>query len=315
MSSTHSFSFGKWISQYTEQHPLRAKSLVMTLFGDAITPHGGQVWMGSLIELLAPFGINDRLVRTSAFRLCEEGWLNAQREGRRSVYALNDKSAARFERAYQRVYTPTYKEWDGQWTVLFTANNTINAQQRAQLRKELEWQGFGMIAQGVYTHPASDIDTLTEMIARIGLDKQIFICTVASSALPSSLALDALVPQCWELDAIIASYEHFVDAFSPILTALAHKALRFDSPQAYMIRTLAIHHFRRIQLHDPQLPLTLLPAAWPGKTAYDLCRDIYQQTFEKAESYIVDTLRREDVDTPVQAAPYFYHRFGGLVSD
>ncbi len=60
-------------------NPPRAKSLVMTLFGDVITPHGGEVWLGSLIELLAPFGISDRLVRTSVYRLAEEGWLDAER--------------------------------------------------------------------------------------------------------------------------------------------------------------------------------------------------------------------------------------------
>jgi phenylacetic acid degradation operon negative regulatory protein len=315
MSPIKRFSFDKWIAQYTAQYPLRAKSLVMTLFGDAITPHGGHVWMGSLIELLAPFGISDRLVRTSAFRLSEEGWLDAQREGRRSVYALNERSAARFERAYQRVYSPTYKEWDATWTVLFTANTPLSAQQRAQLRKELDWQGFGTIAQGVYIHPASDTDTLTEMIARIGLDKHVFIATATSSGLPVSLPLDELISQCWALDNIIDSYAQYVHAFVPVLSALTHQTITLNAAQAFMIRTLAIHHFRRIQLHDPQLPLTLLPTTWPGKTAYELCRDIYQCTFEKAESYIVDTLRHEDETTPIDAAPYFYHRFGGLVSD
>jgi phenylacetic acid degradation operon negative regulatory protein len=315
MSPTPRFSFDKWTAQYTEEHPHRTKSLVMTLFGDAITPHGGQVWMGSLIELLAPFGISDRLVRTSAFRLCEEGWLDAQREGRRSLYALNSKSAMRFERAYQRVYAPTYKEWDERWTMLFTASNGLNAHQRAQLRKELDWQGFGMIAQNVYIHPASDPDVLCELIERNGLAQQVFISHVSTSGLPVSLPLNALIAQCWELDAIIASYTHFVAAFSPVLTALQHASFRINAQQAFMIRTLAIHHFRRIQLHDPQLPLTLLPPNWPGKTAYELCRDIYQLTFELAEDHIVQTLRHEDTSIPVDAAPYFYHRFGGLVSD
>jgi len=46
--------------------------------------------------LVRPFGISDRLVRTSVFRLAEEGWLDAQRDGRRSRYTLNPRSAARF---------------------------------------------------------------------------------------------------------------------------------------------------------------------------------------------------------------------------
>jgi phenylacetic acid degradation operon negative regulatory protein len=37
----------------------RAKSLIVTVFGDSILPHGGTVWVGSLIRLLVPFGINE----------------------------------------------------------------------------------------------------------------------------------------------------------------------------------------------------------------------------------------------------------------
>src|SRR5437867_140293 len=74
----------KWIEEFMVTDPPRSKSVVMTIFGDSIAPHGGAVWLGSLIELLTPFGVSDRLVRTSVFRLAEEGWLEAKREGRRS---------------------------------------------------------------------------------------------------------------------------------------------------------------------------------------------------------------------------------------
>lgn len=75
--------------------PPRSKSVVMTVFGDSIAPHGGAVWLGSLIELLAPFGISDRLVRTSIFRLADEGWLEARRDGRSSLYTLTDSGLRR----------------------------------------------------------------------------------------------------------------------------------------------------------------------------------------------------------------------------
>ncbi|MDN5872183.1 MAG: phenylacetic acid degradation operon negative regulatory protein PaaX, partial [Nitrococcus sp.] len=49
--------------------PVRAGSLIITVYGDAIAPRGGTVWLGSLIALLTPLGLNQRLVRTSVFRL------------------------------------------------------------------------------------------------------------------------------------------------------------------------------------------------------------------------------------------------------
>ena len=96
----------QWIKQFLQQDPPRAKSVVMTVFGDAITPHGGAVWLGSLIALLAPLGISERLVRTSVFRLADEGWLEATRSGRRSQYRLTAQGQQRFNRAHQRLCAP-----------------------------------------------------------------------------------------------------------------------------------------------------------------------------------------------------------------
>ncbi len=293
-----------------KNNPPRAKSVVMTLFGDAITPHGGQLWLGSLIDLLTPFGINDRLARTSVFRLAEEGWLDAKREGRRSLYALNPAAQRRFEHAYQRVYTPSDRAWQGQWTLLFATSGAITAQQRAELRKELTWEGFGMIAPAIFIHPSADAEALGEILDRLNVRSSVFVCSASESEQVNGRPLKELIEQCWELGTIMADYQHYLAHFSPVAELLDAKAA-LDPEQAFVLRTLAIHEFRRVQLHDPQLPLTLLPQDWPGKIAYDLCHQIYNAAYAQAEQYIVDTLRREDENVP-QAAPYFFQRFGGL---
>lgn len=60
---------------------MRSTSLIITLFGDTVSPHGRTIWLGSLVQALAPIGVNERLVRTSVFRLVKEGWLEADRVG------------------------------------------------------------------------------------------------------------------------------------------------------------------------------------------------------------------------------------------
>jgi phenylacetic acid degradation operon negative regulatory protein len=310
MSSAKNSAIKKWIDRTMADNPPRAKSVVMTLFGDVITPHGGQVWLGSLIELLAPFGINDRLVRTSVFRLAEEGWLDAQREGRRSQYALNPSAARRFERAYQRIYTPSHHEWKGEWTLLFATSNEITMQQRADLRKELLWEGYGLIAPLVFGHPGADPETLVDILARVGVKDQVIVCRATDSELVTARPMRDLIQQAWELGTVIANYERFIQEFSA-LQKLLNVRESINPEQAFVIRTLLIHEFRRVQLHDPQLPLNLLPKNWPGKIAYELCREIYRLTCKEVEQYVLEILRREDENTP-DAAPYFYQRFGGL---
>jgi phenylacetic acid degradation operon negative regulatory protein len=300
----------KWIDRFVADDPPRSKSVVMTVFGDSITPRGGTVWLGSLITLLAPLGISDRLVRTSVFRLAEEGWLEARREGRRSLYTLTAPGLRRFERAYQRIYAPADQQWDGSWTLLMTAPDIIGPAQRASLRKELLWEGFGMIAPGVFGHPGGKASVLEEILARVGVTRKVFVCSTNESTEVSTRPLSDLIAHCWNLEKMADGYRHFIDGFKALLKPLKTNSA-LDPEQAFAIRTLLIHAFRRLQLHDPQLPPALLPNPWPGATAYELCREIYQLTYRQAEQYILATLQREDEHT-AQAAPYFYQRFGGL---
>ena len=49
----------KLVDEFRARPTLRAGSLITTVFGDAIAPRGGTVWLGSLITAMAEFGINE----------------------------------------------------------------------------------------------------------------------------------------------------------------------------------------------------------------------------------------------------------------
>ncbi len=82
---------------------LNARALILTIFGDSISTHGGVIWLGSLISLVKPLGINQRLVRTSVFRRSEKEMLQAKQVGRRSLYSLTDKGLRQFVHAADRI--------------------------------------------------------------------------------------------------------------------------------------------------------------------------------------------------------------------
>lgn len=303
-------SSSEWIDHFLHAEPPRSKSLVMTVLGDAIAPHGGAVWLGSLIELVEPLAVTDRLARTSVFRLVQEGWLEATREGRRSRYALAAASLPRLARANQRIYSKPVEQWDGRWTLLVTPNGALDMALRTALRKELQWEGFGQLSAGVLAHPAANLDSLAEILERTGAQGKLFAC--AASALPglASRPLAELVDDGWDLSDVVERYSRFVDTFAPLLDALQDGPA--PTPQlAWMVRALLVHAYRRVQLHDPMLPLALLPPLWPGSYAYELARAIYRLTWEGAEAHLMDVLRREDPQAPAADAA-FYQRFGGL---
>ncbi len=292
-----------WITRQLRQDPPRAKSLVMTVFGDALAPRGGAVWLGSLISLLAPFGISERAVRTSVFRLVEEGWLEASRSGRRSQYRLSAQGEKRFLRAHQRVYAPPSRDWDGQWTLLMMLSDQLSATQKNALKKELLWEGFAGLGTGLFAYPGDKAEALTEMLSRTGTRNKVLLLSAADQTVAGALPLTTLAHQHWPLKVISKSYGDFIRRFNALM-AVQDQAAEIDPEQGFVVRTLLIHAYRRVQLHDPQLPQALLGDGWPGETAYELCRSIYRQILSASDQYVTTTLQQEQTTVHAVRAEY-----------
>ncbi|HEY6609826.1 MAG TPA: phenylacetic acid degradation operon negative regulatory protein PaaX, partial [Pseudomonas sp.] len=199
------------IQRFQEQTPIRASSLIVTVYGDAIEPHGGAVWLGSLIQLLEPMGINQRLIRTSVFRLTKDGWLKADKVGRRSYYSLTGAGRRRFEKAFKRIYSSNVPAWDGTWCLAVLSQ--LEPNKRKQVREELEWQGFGALAPTVLASPRCDradvAATLQELEA---LDDTILFETTTQEVL-ASRALRLQVKESWKIDVLGSHYSEFIQLF------------------------------------------------------------------------------------------------------
>ena len=106
------------LDEFRQKTRVQAGSLIISVFGDAILPRGGRVWLGSLIRLLEPLELNGRLVRTSVFRLGKEAWLRTETVGRRADYVLTDSGRRRFEEASRHIYAAQAPHWDRCWRLI-----------------------------------------------------------------------------------------------------------------------------------------------------------------------------------------------------
>lgn len=294
------------IEEYRARSTPRSGSLITTVFGDAIAPRGGNVWLGSLTKVMLDFGISDRLVRTSVFRLVQDGWLQSHQIGRRSYYSLTKVGRERFEQATQRIYGAPLATWDGQWCLLLLSG--LPTASKDIVRKECAWLGFGALSANMLAHPRPDLIELDLTVQRLGVVEE--LVALSGQTLRNEIGMRKLVQQSWNLDVLDVQYGQFVKTFRPVMSALAADP-GISEKTAFLARTLLIQEYRKILLRDPMLPHELLPDGWQGVAAYQLCRNIYRALYEAADRYLGVAMETADGPLPPPNSA-FVSRFGGL---
>jgi len=295
------------LQHFQNRRPIRAGSLITTVLGDALVPHGGEVWLGSLIKALEPFGLNPRLTRTAVFRLTQDNWLSANPIGRRSYYQVTDFGQRHFTQAFKLVYAHQSPAWDGTWTLVLLGQ--LNNDERKQLKQGLQWLGYGQACPQTMLHPTAQHKDLDSLLGELQLANKVLVLDQAVPANPLATSVIEQVRSYWDFSALSRSYEEFIAQFEPLLADVEQQPL---SPEhAFMARTLLIHDYRRILLRDPLLPDELVGPNWPGHTARQLAAQLYQQLWQAGEDYINQAFETAAGSLP-PASVQFSQRFGGL---
>ncbi len=279
---------------FRKSRPLRSGSLIVTLYGDAIVPRGGTVWLGSIARLLEPFGISDRLVRTSVFRLARDGWLESEQVGRRSYYRPTQDGRRRFDRAALRIYTPPLSSGTDDWTLVVLPPGDTALRER--LRKALAWLGFGRLDASVLAHPSADPVALADALDETGASGAAVTLTATPADAGSGDALRQLAATAWDLADLAGRYRAFVRRYQPILDDLEGDE-SLTPADCFTVRLLMIHDYRKIVLRDPRLPADALPDDWAGLAAYRVCRRLYAALLAGSERCLTDMA--ETVDGPL----------------
>ncbi len=289
------------LERFLQKSRIQSGSLITTVFGDAILPRGGRVSLGSVIQLLQPLGVNERLVRTAVYRLVKEKWLESEALGRKTDYMLTPSGYQRFDDASRQIYAADIPGWDRRWRLILIVGELEN-RVREQLRAALFWHGFGETATGSFVHPTADLENVMASLVSEGLGQvlALLLPLVAVNSRVEQCATDSdLVQKAWNLDALALSYEGFLQKYEPIRDALVTCGQEdLTEENAFLIRTLLIHDVRRLLLRDPKLPESLLPASWPGSRARYLCRDLYRKLLPPSERHLDANVRLSNGSAP-----------------
>jgi phenylacetic acid degradation operon negative regulatory protein len=272
------------IIEQLKREPSRTGSIVITLFGDAIVPRGGSVWLGTLLEFFGTIDIDSGVVRTAMSRLATDGWLERSKVGRNSFYRLVKKGRQTFDAATKHIYDPQSQQWTGRFELLLIGA----AGDRDAAREALKNAGFGSPLPGVWIAP-SGAPVPEEAANAIRLE--------VSAEDDSGRRL---LSESWPLDRTADAYLKFMKTFEPLRGWIGRRETLSDI-DAFTARILLIHHYRRVVLRDPLLPTALLPKDWPGRAARRLCGEIYRGILPASEQWLDRNAVNENGPLPTAA--------------
>src|SRR2546423_14911379 len=194
---------------------MKLRSIVFDLFGEYIRYDGGEIGLRALVELLAPFGIGDDVVRVLMARLRREGWFESSRVGRQSRYMLTDEGWRLLDTGRERIFERPPEPWPGQWCLAIYSVPESARASRDRLRKTLTWLGFGPLAASAWVSPHDRRAQVAE--AWQGAPDSRLQLPMARSGGPDPDPANAARP--WDPAGLAAAYAAFPASRPPKVTA------------------------------------------------------------------------------------------------
>jgi phenylacetic acid degradation operon negative regulatory protein len=237
-----------------------ARSALLTVLGEYVLPGRGGVWQETLIAALGTLDYKPLAARQALARSVTGGWLQAEKQGRRSRVSLTADTAEMLRSGAERIYSfGDPWEWDGQWLLVVLRVPETRREVRHQVRTRLAWAGFGSLGGGLWITPRVDHEHELRDLPGNGSAAELmsFRARLGSVGEP-----EKVIAEAWDLDAVARAYRAFIERFA---------RLRPTAPEAvFRAQTLLVHEWRKFPFVDPDLPERLLPARWPRKRAHDV---------------------------------------------
>lgn len=246
-----------------------ARSVLLTVFGEYVRPSGQAVWTSTLLHVSAGLGVEEKAARQALNRMGADGWITAEREGRRVRWNVTEHGRTLLTEGAERIYSfgRDRASWDGRWLVLLVSVPESQRDLRHRLRNGLTWAGLGSPAPGVWVspHPGREAEA-KQVVADLGLDAAAFSFCGPFAGVGSERDM---VEQAWHLAELAEAYEEFLSRFA---------GLRPTTPDEILVAQIRlVDEWRRFPRLDPQLPLDLLPPHWIGLRAANVFDDLHLQ--------------------------------------
>ncbi len=268
-----------------------ARDIIFNYLGDYVNPVDGIAWTGPLLKVLKVLGVGERAARSTLSRMKRRGWVEARREGRRSLYQVTPKAHEVLEEGSRRLFGPRQEDWDGTWTVIAFSLPGERRLTRHRLHTRLSWLGYGNLLPGtlIAAYPRES------EVRRVLRELEVYpYVHVFAGARLDPAEQDRIVARCWDLPAIDARYRDYLHHHGPILNEARHGLQRgLPAEQGFVWRFWATYDYSQFPRIDPFLPSELLPRDWHGGAAWELLTELRTLLQEHAQRFLNETRDQE----------------------
>jgi len=238
--------------------PGSARSLLLTLLGEFVLPSRKPTWTAPLLHVLAGVGVAEKAARQAIARAAASGWIESERDGRRTAWRISDGGRRLITEGSKRVKSlrGDADAWDGQWLVLHVTLPESRRADRLRLYRALSWIGFGNPTAGVWISPHADrADDARGVIG----DMQLADHTLAFTARSLGFGIPErdIVGRAWDLDKVAEHYAALVERFTTLRPRSGDETL--------FAHVELVNALQRLPSIDPSLPKALLPASWDSR--------------------------------------------------
>ena len=263
----------------------RPQSAMLTLFGDYVLNKGGEIGIGSLVNLLSNFGLSESATRSAVSRMCRSGLLKVRRANRKSYYSLTGEGHRLLTEGAQRIFERRQSHWDGNWNIVTYSIPESLRQARDTLRIELGWMGYGALGEATWISPYDLTREVKNLLRKLRIEQYVHIFSAQSQEGDEP---KKIVSRCWDLGKIHKKYADFLSEYCPKLEGHLKRLQAgetIEPSECFVSRFNLMHEYRKLPFFDPDLPLELLPKNWLRPQAADLFDKYHDSLTEKANEY------------------------------
>jgi phenylacetic acid degradation operon negative regulatory protein len=269
---------------------VHARSALFDLYGDHLRTRGDRAPVAALVRLLAPLDIAPPAVRTAVSRMVRQGWLEAVRLPAGPGYALTGRARHRLDDAASRIYRTRDLAWDGAWDLL-VLEPLAHRPARERVRSGLAFLGYAALSDSTWISPFAS----PEADQLLAAEHARFARFRAHDDAPGVRAREA-----WDLVGLGRAYvewrrfaETLLDDPSSQLRGLTRAS---QDEQAFAVRSVLVHEWRKFLFTDPGLPAELLPRDWVGHEAATFFAEEAARLLPAASRFVDACLTSPDHD-------------------